>query len=72
MEFKILLDQKFPEFNSKEKDLLYLIKLGLTTIEITKVLNTTLSSVKSKRYRIRKKLDIDPNIDIIAHIEQHI
>ncbi len=71
MEFKILLDQKFPEFNSKEKELLYLIKLGLTTNEMTKVLNTTLSSVKSKRYRIRKKLDIDPSTDIIAHIEQY-
>ncbi len=72
MEFKILLDQKFPEFNTKEKELLYLIKLGLTTIEVSKVLNTSISSVKSKRYRIRKKLDIDPNVDIIAHIEQHI
>lgn len=72
MEFKILLDQKFPELNAKEKELLYLIKLGLTTNEITKLLNTTLSSVKSKRYRIRKKLAIHPDADIIAHIEQYI
>jgi tetratricopeptide (TPR) repeat protein/DNA-binding CsgD family transcriptional regulator len=71
MEFKILLDQKFPEFTSKEKELLYLIKLGLTTNEITKVLNTSIASVKSKRYRIRKKLDIDSGTDMIAHIEQY-
>jgi|GEM_PF-5598119 len=71
MEFKILLDQKFPILKPKEKQLLYLIKLGLTTNDITKVLNTTISSVKSKRYRIRKKLDIDSATDMIAHIEQY-
>jgi DNA-binding CsgD family transcriptional regulator/tetratricopeptide (TPR) repeat protein len=70
MEFKIHLDQNFQQFSSKEKELVYLLKLGLTSNEISKVLNSSIESVKSTRYRIRKKLGIDPTTDIIEYIEK--
>ncbi|AXG72226.1 tetratricopeptide repeat protein [Kordia sp. SMS9] len=69
MEFKILLDTKFPKLKQREKELLCMIKLGLGGTEISKLFNTSLASIKSLRYRIRKKLDIDPNEDMIAYIE---
>ena len=47
------------------------MKLGLSTNEIKDLQNTSLASVKSIRYRIRKKLEIDSEADIIAHIEQY-
>ncbi len=52
IEFNFFLDQKFPEFNAKDKELLYLIKLDLITNGIIKVQNTYVSSVKSTKYRI--------------------
>ena len=70
MDFKIHVDQNFPQFSAKEKELICLLKLGLTSNEISKVLNTSIPSVKSTRYRIRKKLNIDPNMDVIEYIEK--
>ena len=46
-----------------------MIKLGLGGTEISKLFNSSLASIKSLRYRIRKKLDIDSNEDMIAYIE---
>lgn len=70
-DFKLIIKEHFPFFNEKEKKLLYLMKLGLSTNEIKDLQNTSLASVKSIRYRIRKKLEIDSEADIIAHIEQY-
>jgi tetratricopeptide (TPR) repeat protein len=69
MDFKVLLDTQFSEFKSKEKEVLCMMKLGLSTTEISKLLNTTLASIKSSRYRIRKKLGLASSDDIIAFIE---
>ncbi|MFC4634692.1 tetratricopeptide repeat protein [Dokdonia ponticola] len=72
IDFKLHLDKNFSQFNRKEKELISLIKLGLTTDEISKILNTSIASVKSTRYRARKKLGIEPSTDIIEHIEQSL
>lgn len=69
MDFKVHLDTFFKDFKPKEKELLYLMKAGLTTSEISKVSNASISAVKSTRYRIRKKLGLDSSADIIAHLE---
>ena len=69
LDFKIRLDTHFPTLKPKEKELLSLIKFGLSTLEISKLLNTTLPAIKSSRYRIRKKLGLQSNDDIIAYIE---
>ena len=39
--------------------------------EIKDLQNTSLASVKSIRYRIRKKLEIDSEADIIAYIDNY-
>lgn len=69
IDFKIRLDTQFPELKPKEKELLCMMKLGLSSTEISKLLNTTLPSIKSSRYRIRKKLNLTSSDDIIAFIE---
>ncbi|WP_165389058.1 tetratricopeptide repeat protein [Aquimarina brevivitae] len=70
-EFKIKLSTDFSFLNDKEIKYLYLMKMGLSNYEIKDVLNTTLASVKSTRYRIRKKLKVDSDQDIIQYIEQY-
>ncbi|WP_430408402.1 hypothetical protein [Kordia sp.] len=69
IDFKVLLDTNFLELKSREKELLCMMKLGLSSTEISKLLNTTLPSIKSSRYRIRKKLGLESTDDIIAFIE---
>ncbi|MBU2929104.1 tetratricopeptide repeat protein [Winogradskyella psychrotolerans] len=70
MDFKIALDTHFPQLSTNEKELLYLMKAGLKTTEISKLQNTTLAAAKSTRYRIRKKLGLDSNQDIIDFIDR--
>ncbi len=70
MEFKIQLDTKCPELTDNEKELIYLMKAGLSSSKISKVLNTTLPAIKSNRYRLRKKLNLNSNDDIIAFLDK--
>lgn len=67
--FKILLETNFTSLNDKERNLLCLMKLGLKANDISILQNTTLASLKSTRYRIRKKLGIDSGVDIIGFLE---
>jgi len=69
IDFKIRLDTHSSVLKPKEKELLCMMKLGLSSTEISKLFNTTLPSVKSSRYRIRKKLGLESDDDIIASIE---
>jgi DNA-binding CsgD family transcriptional regulator len=69
IDFKVRLDTEFSELKPREKELLCMMKLGLSSTEISKLLNTTLPSIKSSRYRIRKKLNLASSDDIIAFIE---
>ncbi len=69
IDFKILLDQHFSELKPKEKELLCLMKMELSTTEISKLQNNTVAAIKSSRYRIRKKLGLGSKQDIIAFIE---
>ncbi len=70
IEFKVALDKHFPKLKQKEKDLLCLMELSLNTNDIKIILNTTIASVKSSRYRIRKKLDLDSTTDMIEYIKK--
>ena len=70
-DFKIKLKKYFSFLNEKERNILYLMKLGLSTNEIKDVQNISLASVKSIRYRIRKKLGIESDDNIIGYIEQY-
>ncbi|MFC4634689.1 helix-turn-helix transcriptional regulator [Dokdonia ponticola] len=72
VDFKVYLDKQYPMLKPKDKELLYLMKVGLSTAEISKLLKTSVASVKSKRYRIRKKLNLGSDVDIVAHLEKEM
>ena len=40
------------------------IKLNLSTKEIAELMNIQPSSVEMARYRMRKKMDLDPSVDL--------
>ncbi len=68
MDFKVILNTKFPELNEKEKEILCFMTLDLKATQISELQNTTVSAIKSTRHRIRKKLNLDSKADIIAFI----
>lgn len=70
LDFKVILDTRFPKLNEKERELLSLMTLGLTAPEISKLQNTTVSAIKSTRSRIRKKIGVGSKEDIIAFIKK--
>lgn len=54
-----------PKINEKEIEICAFIKLGLTTKEIAIATNSTYKSIEAKKYRIRKKINIDSSINLV-------
>jgi inorganic phosphate transporter, PiT family len=64
---KRLLD-KFPEMSEKEQRLIKLLRLGFSSKEIAPLLNISLKSVEISRYRLRRKLKLDKEDNLIKFI----
>jgi len=73
--FFIQFNQIYPQFNTQltslssgmteyELKLCALLKLNLTSKEISKLMNITPASVNKARYRIRKKLNIQTGVNL--------
>ncbi len=60
-EFYDKLQKSFPELSKTEIKLSSFIKLNLSTSQIAQLQNITPKSVKMSRYRLRKKLELDPD-----------
>ena len=56
--FYTRLKQKYPEISSNDLKICALIKLNLSIKEMASILNITPDSVKTARYRLRKKLQL--------------
>src|SRR5699024_2004625 len=52
------LKKQYPDLTANELRLSALVKLNLTSKEIATILGITADSVKTARYRLRKKLDM--------------
>lgn len=63
-EFLKALEKKYPTLSKTEIRLLCFIRSGMSSKEITSVLNITMNSLHTSRYRLRKKLDIPQNADL--------
>jgi len=67
--FELKLAQQYPELTKSEREMCHLIYLNLSTKEIMNIRNVTIASVKSARYRIRKKLDIPKGTEMELFIQ---
>ncbi|MEZ5012275.1 MAG: LuxR C-terminal-related transcriptional regulator [Bacteroidales bacterium] len=67
-DFFIRLKEKFPDLSEKEKRLAAYIRLNLSTKDVASLLNIAPKSVEINRYRLRKKLGIDPGINLTEFI----
>ncbi|MDR2205962.1 MAG: hypothetical protein LBE36_07390 [Flavobacteriaceae bacterium] len=55
-----------PNITSYEVEICALLKLGLTTKEIATATNSTYKAIESVRFRIRKKLNLGTDINLIV------
>lgn len=63
-DFFFNLSEKFPDLTRNEKKLAALLRMELSSKEISGILNISSKSVDMNRYRLRKKLDLDNEINI--------
>lgn len=69
-EFFTKLSQQFSNLTESDKRLIALIKLGLSSKEIASLSNISAKSVEMNRYRLRKKLNLPPNLELSVFVNQ--
>lgn len=62
------LSESFPNMTDNEKRLASMLRLNLSSKEIASILNISPKSVEMNRYRLRKKLKVDPKVGLSAFI----
>jgi len=63
-DFNKKLYQAFPEFSNNEVRMASLLKMNLSTKDIASLLNITPDAVKKTRYRMRKKMALDSDVNL--------
>lgn len=69
-EFYEKINAKFPQLSTSEKRLASLIKMDLTNREIASILNIESASVKMAKYRLKKKLNLEEEVDIQSFLQK--
>ncbi len=62
------LRELYPNFSPNDIKHCLMIKLGLSLKETAQLINITTAAVKSARGRMRKKMDLDPDISLKQHL----
>lgn len=68
--FFIKLKKKFPELTSKDLRLSAYLRMNLSTKEIAPLMNITSRGVEIGRYRLRRKLDLERNVNINIFLQR--
>ncbi len=63
-DFFFILEKRFGNLTRNEKVLCAYLKMNLSSKEISSLLNITIRGVEVSRYRLRKKLEIDKDINL--------
>jgi hypothetical protein len=58
------LGDTFPELNTSDKKLCAYLKMDLSSKDIAPLLNMSVRSVEMSRYRLRKKMDLDREVNL--------
>ncbi|RAW00337.1 ligand-binding sensor domain-containing protein [Pseudochryseolinea flava] len=66
--FLVRLRKEFPELTHNDIKLISYLKLNLSSKEIAPLLNLSVRGVEASRYRIRKKMNLNPSINLTEFI----
>ena len=67
--FMIKLTQQYPDLKANDKKLCAYLRMGLSSKEMASLLNTTLRSIETARYRLRKKLNLKQGQNLTSFIQ---
>jgi FixJ family two-component response regulator len=62
------LRKRFPELTPKDQKLCAYLRMNLSTKEIAPLLNISVRGVEISRYRLRKKLSLDSEMNLVGFI----
>ncbi|RFC54134.1 tetratricopeptide repeat protein [Brumimicrobium aurantiacum] len=68
-QFFDVLKEKYPELTELDKNICGLIRLGLSNKEIATMRNVSYKAIRMSRYRIRKKLNLPPEVNIVEFLK---
>lgn len=63
-DFFLLLDNRYPNLTRNDKILCAYLKMNLTSKEIAPLLNISIRGVEVSRYRLRKKMNLDKELNL--------
>jgi len=66
------LKQKYPSFKNNDFRFCSYIKMGLSTKEIAQLMGVNASSIQKARYRLKKKMNLDKETNLIEFINSNI
>lgn len=64
------LDAKFEGLSANDKYVLGLIRLNLSNKDIATIKNISLGSAKTARHRLRQKLKLSPDVDLVRFLQE--
>ncbi|WP_107040383.1 tetratricopeptide repeat protein [Brumimicrobium mesophilum] len=67
--FLDLLSKKYPDLTELDKTICGLIRLGLSNKEIASMRNVSYKAIKMSRYRLRKKLGLSEDVNIVEFLK---
>lgn len=70
MDFLNRLDEKLPYLTKSEKKLCIMLFTNMSSKEIAVLTNTTIRSVETSRYRLRKKIGLSRDEDIVCFLQR--
>lgn len=69
-DFFKLLEEKYPNLTQNDKILCAYLKMNLTSKEIAPLLNISLRGVEVNRYRLRKKMNLDREVNLTEYLQK--
>lgn len=67
-DFFKLLDERFPDLSRNDKILCAYLNMNLSTKEIAPLLNISIRGVEVNRYRLRKKMNLDRDVNLSEYL----
>ncbi len=67
-DFLARLRKRFPQLTPKDQKLCAFLRLNLSSKEIAPLLNISVRGVEISRYRLRKKLELDTDVNLVDYL----
>ncbi|MBN2766055.1 MAG: hypothetical protein JXR27_06740 [Paludibacteraceae bacterium] len=64
------LGESYPDLNITDKKICAYIKMGLSSKDMAPLLNMSVRSIETNRYRIRKKLDLEREVNLSEYLQK--